>query len=286
MPVDLGPSTRPANPGDRNALLTLIRFEDRVHSHLDWRPIEEWLGAQPFLLAERRRRAVAALACPPDPPDTAWLRLFAVAEGLPLIQTWRLLWDQAHALLRQGSARRLAALCLEAWMADLCRETGFDHVDDVAVLSRSARTLAPGAESAVRVRRALPEDYAAIIAADLAAFGPPWQMSPDLIRSAIPRASLLTVAEMEGEIAGYQLSTPSAYGAHLARLAVLPAWQGQGVGTALVRHLIEHFARGNARTITVNTQASNAASLHLYRRLGFELTGERFPVFICALPEI
>ncbi len=74
---------RPATEADRNAVAALARYETRIHAHLDWQPIEEWLGRQPFLLAERSRRVVGALACPPDPPDTAWVRFFAAAEGTP-----------------------------------------------------------------------------------------------------------------------------------------------------------------------------------------------------------
>ena len=55
--------------------------------------------------------------------------------------------------------------------------------------------------------------------------------------------------------------------------------QGRGLGAALVDDLIAHLpARGRPR-LTVNTQAKNAASLALYGRLSFHLTGEHYPVY-------
>src|ERR1700693_4700505 len=76
---------RPAIPSDRNALMALMRYEPNVHSHLDWKPAEDWLGSQPYLVAERGKRVIGALACPPDPPDAAWLRLFAaVGDSAPV----------------------------------------------------------------------------------------------------------------------------------------------------------------------------------------------------------
>jgi ribosomal protein S18 acetylase RimI-like enzyme len=77
---------------------------------------------------------------------------------------------------------------------------------------------------------------------------------------------------------GYQLSTQNPLGAHLARLAVRPEAQGRGVGFALVSHLIESLGAGQLNRLSVNTQADNTASLALYKKLGFVLTGERFPV--------
>ena len=89
-------TVRLANPADRSAIGALTRFEPRVHSHLDWRPFEGWLGYQPFLVAERGGRLVGALACPPDPPDTAWVRLFTSLEAAPLGAVWEILWGRAR----------------------------------------------------------------------------------------------------------------------------------------------------------------------------------------------
>jgi ribosomal-protein-alanine N-acetyltransferase len=104
-----------------------------------------------------------------------------------------------------------------------------------------------------------------------------------LLRQAIALADYLAVAEIEGRIVGYQLSTPGAAGAHLARLAVLPGWQCRGLGTALVADMITHYTAAGARQLTVNTQDTNLASLALYQRLGFALTGARYPVYQLAL---
>jgi ribosomal-protein-alanine N-acetyltransferase len=108
-------------------------------------------------------------------------------------------------------------------------------------------------------------------------------MSAAVIHDAIRRADLISVAEADGQLIGYQLTTPSQSGAHLARLAVVPGWQGHGIGTALVRHLVEYANRRGYRELTVNTQDTNTASLAVYQRLGFELTGTRYPVYQLSL---
>jgi ribosomal-protein-alanine N-acetyltransferase len=270
---------RSATSADYNVVTTLARFERRVHSHLDWRPVEGWLGVQPFLLAEHGKRAVGALACPPDPPDMAWVRLFAVADDAPAQAVWQLLWEPARHQLAAMSVRGVAGLSTGEWMTPLYQSAGFRQTHEVVVLARPRGPLAAAPPAPARIRLARPDDYAALIAADQAAFSPPWQLSPAMIETAIALANLITVAEAEGRVVGYQLTTTSHGGAHLARLAVLPEWQGRGIGAALVANLIEHYEARGAHELTVNTQDSNTASLNLYQRLGFRPNGMRFPVF-------
>src|SRR5574337_1230102 len=116
-------------------------------------------------------------------------------------------------------------------------------------------------------------------AVDNDSFAPPWEYSRNVLRQAMAQSSLVTVAEIDGEIVGYQISSGGREGAHLARLAVLPDLQGRGIGRALTMHMIEHFEKRGAARITVNTQRDNTASLNVYHALGFEATGEYYVVW-------
>ena len=132
--------TRPATPSDRNVIATLARFERHVHAHLDWKPVEDWLGAQPFLLAEQGRRVVGALACPPDPPDTAWVRLLAVSDSVSTEAVWRMLWEQARSQLPALRVTSAAGLSTGDWMPPLYRWAGFQRTHEVVVLARTPQT--------------------------------------------------------------------------------------------------------------------------------------------------
>jgi ribosomal protein S18 acetylase RimI-like enzyme len=78
---------------------------------------------------------------------------------------------------------------------------------------------------------------------------------------------------------GYQLSTTFRSTGHLARLAVLPSMQGQGVGSALLDDMIRRFGRHDILTVTVNTQSGNYRSQRLYHHYGFRRNGYDLPVW-------
>jgi ribosomal protein S18 acetylase RimI-like enzyme len=124
------------------------------------------------------------------------------------------------------------------------------------------------------------DDMPTVAGVDLKAFGPFWHNTERVLNKARLQCASATVAEDDSGIIGYQLSMKNSLGAHLARLAVIPAAQGRGAGAALVSHLIRSFGVGQLSVLSVNTQADNTASLALYKKLGFLRTGEQFPVFV------
>ena len=99
MVAQINLSIRSATNQDRQQLANVIHFEARVHRHLDWRAPLDWIGHEPFLIAGIDGNIVAALACPPDPVEVAWIRLFAVASPSSPSDAWQALWPAAHDML-------------------------------------------------------------------------------------------------------------------------------------------------------------------------------------------
>src|SRR5690554_3215408 len=126
---------RSAIEEDRSRLANLLHFETHVHRHLDWRRPLDWLGRSPFLVAEQSGRILAALACPPDPPRVAWIRLFAVMTRIDIAAAWQALWGEARQILASSEAQQAAAIPLNEWFAQELRATQFEHTHNVVVLN-------------------------------------------------------------------------------------------------------------------------------------------------------
>jgi ribosomal protein S18 acetylase RimI-like enzyme len=270
-------SVRLAQEKDRRHLANLIHFSNSVHRHLDWRSPLDWIGYQPYIVAEREGCILAALACPPDPPEVAWIRLLAVANEITAEEAWEYLWPAAHEYLWGIT---IAAIPLQGWFTQLLSAAQFEQTYQVMMLRwENQRRLQKVEPTNCTIRLMNYDDLEMVKELDTIAFGPIWRQSMDMLEMAFHQAAIATIAEDQDGMIGYQISTASSAGGHLARLAVHPRVQVQGVGSALVRDLLLQFARRGAQQVTVNTQMDNSASLALYKKAGFRPTGEVYPVY-------
>jgi len=279
--VNLNVSLRPAVPNDQGRIANLIYFESHVHRHLDWRSPLDWLGADEFWVLEQGNQLVAVFACPSDPPGIAWIRLFAHARSIPVERAWDALWQVAQDAVQKNNHQTVAAINLQQWFGALLKKSGFTPEQQIVVLEHSITASANGAQKAsAPIRRMTENDLPAVAALDAAAFKPLWQNSQVSLQMAFAQAGLATVIEEDGKLIAYQISTINPFGMHLARLAVSPDRQGRGFGYALGQDLLQYASNNIPGRVTVNTQADNQPSLSLYKKLGFSLTGEQYPVYV------
>ena len=272
-------SVRQSTKHDRGIVSTLLNTANKKHQHLDWREPYDILENSPFLLSFRGNTLTACMACPPEIPLTAWMRIFAVQEHGSIQTAWDHLWTAALEHLEQIDLISLAVLALPRWLEELLVNANFIQTNNVIFYEWSSGEMPGNAQASGTLRGMRPEDLDVIIDLDTRAFSRLWQNSRVELREALKQSTIATVFERGGRILGYQFSTASAWGGHLARLAVEPQYQGQGVGTALVTDLIRSLSRRGFDRITVNTQGDNEMSHRLYRSLGFKETGDRYPVY-------
>ena len=62
---------------------------------------------------------------------------------------------------------------------------------------------------------------------------------------------------------------------HINNLALRPQFRAQGIGTALLHHVLAEARKLGARRATLEVRASNDPARRLYERLGFYVAGTR-----------
>lgn len=259
---------------DYQQIANLMFYEANVHRHLDWRAPLDWLGSPNYWVLEDAGKITAALACPQDPPQVAWIRLFGHLSHLDVTEAWSPLWDIARAQNVQ-----MAAIVVKHWFQTLLLSSGFELKQNIVLLELKKENFRSfPVPRDVRIRTMTADDLPTVADLDIDAFGPFWHNSLDALTRAHAQAVQTTVAEDDSGVIGYQLSTGNLFGSHLARLGVRSEAQGRGVGAALVSDLIQRLNSPHAARLSVNTQADNAASLALYKKIGFTHTGEHYPV--------
>jgi ribosomal protein S18 acetylase RimI-like enzyme len=273
-------SVQKAQKEDISSVAAFLEKAALIHRHLDWRPTLDWLGSQPFLLYMDQKEIHGLLAAVPDPPGVAWLHCFAASSASMADEAWTNLYDEASAMLL-ASDTSLYAIGLEDWFYNLLIRQGFASRQNIVVLvwNHHMKSL-PDSEPDLLIRPMIAADLDEVALVDARSFEKQWVNSKETIEFSFVQSQHSSVAEIGDQIVGYELTTANQYSAHLARLAVLPEFQHRGIARQLVTNMLRRFSNTGVLQITVNTQSDNDASLHLYNGLGFELTGETYPVFV------
>ncbi|HRN82914.1 ribosomal protein S18-alanine N-acetyltransferase [Nitrosomonas europaea] len=71
-------------------------------------------------------------------------------------------------------------------------------------------------------------------------------------------------------VMGYGILMTGPGEAHVLTLGVGAAWQSQGLGRKMLRHLIELSRKHQAEFVLLDVRESNTGAINLYERLGFQ----------------
>lgn len=268
------------NPRQKKAVLAFIYEQARTHYHLDWHPIAQWLQDSDTvaLLAYNQQQKIMGILMLTSPTEgVAWLRLLSLHNQAPSSVLAALI-AQARVIAPEYQIEQIASIQSEHWLQAFLLANGFtliDHIIHMKYNPPASVTLPP---MPVMEHCVIHEDELSLIAAiDSASFAPHWRMTlADLQEVWHKDKCYITVARVDGQSVGYQLSTDHQDWLHLTRLAVLPNYRNRNIGMGLVQGIMQHFPY---HTITVNTQASNHASQRVYTQLGFRYQDWVTPVW-------
>jgi ribosomal protein S18 acetylase RimI-like enzyme len=135
----------------------------------------------------------------------------------------------------------------------------------------------------VNVRGARADDEDALLAVDQATWSPYTSPSPEAPAGPFfherTRPENVLVAEADGRVVGYgKIEHPTPLPAsdhvwHVTGLAVDPAFEGRGAGSALMEALMELARERGGSRMTLRVFGPNERARRLYERLGFEVEG-------------
>lgn len=279
--IDAKLTVSPYQRRHRRDVLRLVEDHYRLHIHLDWVSVDEWIDDPNAIihLAWERDRLLGVMSVTEPLGGSSWLRLALVHDDADPDQVFGALWPGLHERLRSLQTRDVAVLLLRPWLSAHLPPLGFSIHENVVTLARNNAPIPPPLRDDLILWHGNLRDLEAVVMVDHAAFMPRFRMTADSIRAAIRSANSFTLASLDDQVIGYQLSMRYSDGGHLARLATVPTAQGAGVGGSLLVEMLTSFQKRGVHYVTVNTQETNQRSLSLYRRFGFELTGLDYPVW-------
>ena len=119
-----------------------------------------------------------------------------------------------------------------------------------------------------------PEHIASVARLERENFSLPW--SENVLSSELKNPlSLWVVATNDGAVIGYVGAQIVPDEADMMNLAVDARYRRQGIGKALVEHLIASLQERMVRSLTLEVRVSNAPAVSLYEGMGFLTVGRR-----------
>lgn len=118
-------------------------------------------------------------------------------------------------------------------------------------------------------------DIPFIVEIEQRCFSVPWSKDSFYNELTNNRFANYIVAEKGGCIAGYGGMWVILDEAHITNVAVHPDYQGQKIGTALMKQLMAKAAALGAVRMTLEVRRSNRIAKKMYENLGFSVTGIR-----------
>jgi [ribosomal protein S18]-alanine N-acetyltransferase len=270
---------RPAANHDVTAILALgyRAYRRYLTSHVE--EIAELFHSEPTAVLEYDDRVVGVAQAGWRLPPNAWLRAIILDSRIEPSVALPTLLRQLHGLLPTRGIKAVY-ITLDEWNAPWLRggleAAGYGQVMNVWTYDKDDMEIPSPGNQLVAVRRARHEDIPAVLRLDAACFPAPWGKGEEILGPALVTAPYFAIAEWGGEVIGYSYVTVHEAGlrAHLVRVAVDPAFQGQAIGVRLLAEVVRFCRSRRVGVISLNTQDHNTAAQRLYEWFGFRGTGE------------
>ncbi len=124
------------------------------------------------------------------------------------------------------------------------------------------------------------DELPAILALDAVCFHRPWTRAEYERELQDPARCFLYVVRVDGEIVGYSSFWRIFDEIHLNNFAIHPTRRRQGLGGALLAHVVAEADGFGAPNATLEVRASNTAAIAMYEGAGFTRTGLRRAYYI------
>ena len=127
----------------------------------------------------------------------------------------------------------------------------------------------------IRIRQAKLYDVPALARIERDSFGYPWS-AEEITKDVTAGGNVyVAVAEYGAEKAGYGEIRFVAGEAQIYNIAIAPEFRREGIGEALLRHMIAKAEDNGCELVTLEVRGGNEAAMALYTKLGFREVGRR-----------
>lgn len=200
-------------------------------------------------------------------------KVIFVGDGIPVFKERMAEVMQVPYTLAPAHRNRQSAACIAALGSVYYAQGGFvsgaEHVPEYLRLSQAERE-----RQKITYRRMTPADVPFISKLEQETFSMPWS-AESFLEMISKEDARYYVAERDGQLLGGCGVLMIAGEGNITNVVVAPEARNQGVGTAMLKYLMEDGKREGLTAYTLEVRVSNAAAIHVYEKLGFVSEGIR-----------
>jgi ribosomal-protein-alanine N-acetyltransferase len=208
-------------------------------------------------------------------PPCAWIGGFGVSwtESTRYSRVLNRLLEELSARLIMHGVRYLHYSGNDAardWLRNTLLTRGFVPYRQLYSYDKYDFSVPTSGNQQITVRPVrLLSDMAALLRIEEACFEDLWRYDSTAFSDIVATHPYFVVAEVSGQVVGYQFNTIDADAGYLVRIAVHPLVNRQGIGARLMAEAVKFFANARVSHIMLNTQDNNTHAHRLYEWFGF-----------------
>ncbi|HLG77734.1 MAG TPA: GNAT family N-acetyltransferase [Ktedonobacteraceae bacterium] len=215
-------------------------------------------------------------------PPSAWIGGFGVSwtESKEYVHMLSDLLERLCSLLLQRGVRNLYYSSNDVerdWLRPVLLLRGFMPYRSLYAYDKYDRAIPLQGNQEVIIRPvSLPQtpqddpgDLPELLEIERLCFEDLWRYDRRAFADIVLTHPYFVVAELGGQVVGYQFNAVDDENGYLVRIAVHPSAQGQGIGARLMAEALRFFQRAHVLRIMLNTLNDNYEAHRLYERFGF-----------------
>lgn len=265
---------RPLSPVELSLVTRLLSASEYIYQRFTLEELKQMLKNYPAVGLFHGTSMRSFLLSQTVNPPSAWIGGFGVSwsESSSYLRFLDLLLEELNKRLRARGVRYLHYSGNDLqndWLRGPLLARGFTPFRQLYAYDKFDYSIPTQGNLTVRLRRANLSDIPILLALEELCFEQFWRYDTLSFIDIMQTHPYFVVAELDGQVVGYQFNALDGEYGYLVRIAVHPACGSRGIGARLMAEAIQFFKSAHSTRIMLNTQEDNTHAHHLYEWFGF-----------------
>lgn len=262
------------NPGDLAPITHLLSTSEYIYQRFTLEELKHILRSYPSVGLFHGTHLRSFLLSQTVNPPSAWIGGFGVSwtESRSYL---RYLDLQLEKLAEQLAERQVSHLYYSGndlqndWLREPLLARGFTPFRQLYAYDKFDYGIPAEGNQEVHLRRAEVRDIPTLLALEELCFEQLWRYDTASFADILRTHPYFVVAELDGQVIGYQFNALDGEYGYLVRIAVHPDINSHGIGARLMAEAVRFFKTAHSARIMLNTQQENTHAHRLYEWFGF-----------------